>query len=120
MSVVGEVRYPESDCVQCGRRLPAGALECEACFPAAPRVDPAGPREVERHLRRSRARLLVGTIWFPPILPLAYRSAMAAAAASRDRGIDDPALRRRIDRHASWAVIGILLWLALLSIPIFT
>ena len=115
-----EVRYPEeSRCVVCGRELAPGTVECTECAAASPPAPPVEPFEdVERHLRRSRGRILVGLlwIWFLPILPWAYLSARAADRIYRDRALADPDLLARIGRHKTWAVIAILVWLAFLLV----
>lgn len=113
MPSAGEIRYPEeSFCVECGRELTPGALECPACFGTAPALPPPGVSyEIERHLRRSRARMLVGALWVGLILPWAFLSAHAAGSLYRQRGLDEPALLERIHRHHWWSALAVFAWL---------
>ena len=120
MTVEGVVRYPErTTCVQCGALLAPGSPECPTCFPGAGTGPANGVfHDIERHLRRSRARLLFGFLLFPPLLPWAVLSARRAGAVFRRHGLVEAAVGNRIRRHLLGSLAVLVAWLAVFALTL--
>ncbi len=104
-------------CVNCERPLPNGETVCAVCCPpsARPVPDPASVAEIERQLRRGAAGALLGAAFKHPFAPGALEEAERLYEVG---GVNDPGLKRRIERakvlRGFFAFLAFLLFAAVI------
>lgn len=112
-----EVIWPDVQCIECGRSLPAGEFVCASCSPP-----PTYPEELltepYRLLSRAKGQLLVGCLFLPWVFgPLALQNTLRARRLAAEMPERNVKLQGQIGRaKLASSVLSVLAYIVLIAV----